>query len=254
VPRAEGVETRLWDVATSEQLAVFPDDRVMPPVSHLTFSPDSKTLVVGQQGHGCAGPRCADGRLRFWQPEVGAMAAMTVGHDIAFSGDGRFVAALGQIYESGAVQVWDIETTMPLPAPTAVPAGYAFDLALSRDGSTAAVVVGEYGFGGQTAYVWDVTTGAELSVLAAGNPIALSGDGRFLASGPVASFPDSQDSTANKTDKVYLWDVRQGTELARLVELDGAVVELDFSPDNKWLVVTENDVMGGLLHLIPMSQ
>jgi WD40 repeat protein len=253
VPEAKGVEMRLWDVATGERRAALSDDMIVPPVTHLAFSPDGTTLVVGQQGHGCTSPRCAEGRLRFWQPDAGVMAEMTVGHEIAFSGNGRFVAALGQSYESERLQIWDIETMKLLPAPTAVPEGYIFDLALSRDGSTAAVAAGEYGIGGQTAFVWDAATGTELAVLEAGNPIALSGDGRFLVSGPVDSLLIRQNYP-DKTDKVYLWDIKQGTELAQLAELDGEFAALDFSPDSKWLAVTENDMMGSLLHLIPISQ
>jgi WD40 repeat protein len=53
VPRVEGVETRLWDVATGKLLEVLSDDAIVPPVSHLAFSPDGAILAIGQQGHGC---------------------------------------------------------------------------------------------------------------------------------------------------------------------------------------------------------
>lgn len=253
VPRAEGVETRLWDVATGELRGVLAQDMIEPPVSHLAFSPDGAVLAVGQQGHGCASPRCADGRLRFWRPETNDLAEMTVGHNIAFSDNGRLVAALGQIYESGQVQIWEVGTDNKLPPGTVVPDGFAFNLALSQDGSTAAVVMGEYGYGGQTANVWDVVTGEELAVVESGTPITLSANGCFLVSSPVSDPANGQIVTP--TDNwLRLWDIRQGLELARLVEIEDFIGQLAFSPDDAWLVATEFDVTGSQLHLIAIPQ
>lgn len=253
VPRAEGVETRLWDISTGDLRRVLAQDMIEPPVSHLAFSPDGAVLAVGQQGHGCASPRCADGRLRFWWPETNAITEMVVGHDIAISDNGRLVAALGQIYESGQVQIWELGTGSKLPSAKTVPEGFAFDLALSQDGSTAAVVMGEYGYGGQTANVWDVGTGEELAVVESSAPIALSANGCFLVSSPVSDPANGQIVTP-ADNWLRLWDVRQGSELVRLVEIEDFISQLALSPDNAWLAATEIDVMDSQLHLIAIPQ
>lgn len=178
---------------------------------------------------------------------------MVVGHDIVFSDNGRLVAALGQIYESGQVQIWEVESGNKLPSATAVPEGFAFDLALCQDGSTAAVVMGEYGYGGQTANVWDVGTGEELAVVESSAPIALSANGCFLVSSPVSDPANGQIVTP-ADNWLRLWDVRQGSELVLLVEIEDFIGQLAFSPDGALLAVTEIDVMGSQLYLVAIPQ
>jgi hypothetical protein len=248
VPRADGVEARLWDVTSGELRDAMQEDMVLPPVSHLAFSPDDTLLLVGQQGHGCTSPRCANGRLRFWQPGSGVIREVEVGHDIVFGGDGRLAAALSPVTESARVQILETNTGSQMLLTADGPEGFAYDLALSRGGSTVAVVIGEYGYGGRMAHVWDVQTGTELAVVMAGAPIALSEDGCFLAARSAAQAAGSQGSS-EEGSTVLMWAIRQGTQPAGLAELTGTIEQLDFSPDGTGLAVVETDILGSRLHL-----
>src|SRR5262249_331769 len=145
---------RLWDVGSGkERLSIAAGGRV----TGLAFSPDGKTLAGAGTGLTViAGLNCADSApVRLWDVDTGKEKAAPGPHrmTVRFPPDGRPLVAAGyRIREAGPGE----------------PAGVRINMVGVKSHS-------------QTV-LWDADTGRErLSLAESGYVVALSADGRFLA-------------------------------------------------------------------------
>jgi WD40 repeat protein len=98
-------DVRLWDIASGKELANL---RTGANVPALTFSPDGRVLASGQ----------GDGRVALWDVKTGKevhvlTGALTSTTTVAFSPDGRLIAAAGSVEKDGkrtsAVRLWSTD-------------------------------------------------------------------------------------------------------------------------------------------------
>jgi hypothetical protein len=99
-------EVKVWDVATGKERSLGGDRR--PEGSSIAFSPDGRTLAVGDR----------IGGLFLWELATGRLRHQFVGHQrwinsVAFSPDGRLLAASSP---EAPVYVWDVCGTLRGPA------------------------------------------------------------------------------------------------------------------------------------------
>jgi WD40 repeat protein len=187
-----------------------------------TFSPDSRTLVLGAD----------DGTIRFWDMPSAQERMVLTGHtdmlrNVAFSPDGKLLASSGQ---DGRVLLWDAPRgtrlrTLADPGPDSIRT-----VAFAPDGQTLAL--SEFAWQPRDVLLVDVATGAVRSRLSGHrrgiNALSFSPDGRTLA-------------TAGADRCIKLWDLATGQERATLSEHVGWVKSVVFSPDSAWLAYSGND-------------
>jgi WD40 repeat protein len=174
---AELEPTRLFDTTTWVEIRTFESLKHVAPTSDdsfgFEFSLDGVWLADGTLNEGLA---------RIWDVETGTLTqSLTVSpagtdvHDVAFSSDGRFLAAGGQGWSVVLFRMEDgtIERTLPTGEGT-------MSLDFSPDGRLLAISCEG------AVSLWDVETGRRLRTLShAGTvlPVTFSPDGRFLACG-----------------------------------------------------------------------
>ncbi|MET9882721.1 hypothetical protein ABZZ20_06070 [Streptomyces sp. NPDC006430] len=164
-------------------------------------------------------------------------------HKVAFSPDGRTLAAAGHddAKDTGVVRFWDM-TNPAQPVPLGEPlrvSGIAW-MVFSPDGGTLATSSGPLP-GNAGVRLWNVTDparprplGTALAHTAGGRPLAFSPDGHTLATG-TDSYTEEQ-----------LWDVRDSAHpvpLSQPLKHASAVNVVTFSPDGRSLVTSS--VEGG---------
>jgi WD40 repeat protein/serine/threonine protein kinase/tetratricopeptide (TPR) repeat protein len=199
-------------------------------VCSVTYSPDGQRLAVAAGS--LFGPKRLLGGVKIWEAftdKYRLIPTGTVSVDVAFSPDGKRIAAKGQ---QGTVKIWEADTAKEL----ATLQGHWLHeatLALSPNGLRLAV-------GGQNereVQLYDAVTafkvGPALKHQDEVKSVIFSPDGAYIAScGP---------------DGVYLWDAANGT-LVRFTALPGAST-VAFSPDGKRVAVANGAavVVGSVL-------
>lgn len=206
---------RLWDRESGEVVRMLPGHAER--VAGLAFSPDGKWLASSS----------TDGSVKVWDVREGKLAHHFTKHvgnwarRVAFSPDSRKLTAA--TYKDG-VSVWDVTSgTVLLTLPIT---GRVRDILFTPDGKS---VVTACSYDGSRIQFWDAATGARgltLNHPDESNSIAISRDGRLLAS-------------SENSRQVRLWEFPSGRELRTLLPLkDESVLDVDISPDGRWLAMT----------------
>jgi WD40 repeat protein len=221
-------------------------DRPLVPVC-VAFAPGERSLAVlgwraerqsfewGLQLHDRA-----TGKTRWERPAVevqgpdgGEVSAS--GRLLAFSPDGRWLAARTGAHAAAPILLWGARTGAPWPRrPQAAPQGghFAFTpavgLLIAGGGPSSA----PNDRGAAFLRIWELSTGKALVTLerapANATCLALSRDGRHLAVGA-------------ESGAVVLWDLLADREAGRLEGHRGAVRALAFSPDGRELAAAADD-------------
>jgi WD40 repeat protein len=211
---------RLWNIADPSH--AVPLGRIWTAASSLAFSPDSRTLAIGDTGNvrlmNVADPTHV---ATLGGPLAGFTGAV---HALAFSPDGRTLAAAAD----DAVRLWNTSVpahptslTPPLSGHTAVISAVAF----GPDGHTVATASADH-----TVRLWHLPTALLTDHTDVVTSTVPAPNGRILASA-------STDNT------VRLWntsDPAHPTPLSMIKNFSNTVISLAFSPDSRTLATLAN--------------
>jgi WD40 repeat protein/uncharacterized caspase-like protein len=237
-----GRETKLRDAESGALIRSY--GRVLPLKGSLVFSPDGRFILVG-------GPTPTS--LQLWSTESGQvvrsynlilesgnLVETSTVHSLAFSPDGRFIAAGGDFYD-----VWIKETetgrdvlrfgTKPFRGPVS-------DLAFSSDGRYVLAVGGsrekstlDYHTGGNnggSGFLFDANTGNEVLRFEGRadhvSSAVYSRDGRYVLVG-------------NAHGKAILWDQETGKKIRQFEGHTDYVGSVAFSPDGRYVLTGSDD-------------
>lgn len=265
VAAARDNEIQILNLADGKLIQTLTGHRAR--VTDLEFSPDGKILVSSS----CAVEllteyeRCPQGEIRFWDPFSGQpISIWDKGHDelvvdIAFSPDGKFLAAVDRKGEAvlwqfaDATYVWRLSgSSRPVvfsPDGQFLALGSEDGIAIRRvTNGEATIILEDYGyvaifsldgrtlitaslFGGIISF-WDIATGKLLRTLTWHTEpvfmLRISPDGKRLVSG-----------SADRTIK--LWRVEDGSLIGSLLGYTGWVTSGAFSPDDKFVISAGED-------------
>jgi WD40 repeat protein/tRNA A-37 threonylcarbamoyl transferase component Bud32 len=193
-------------------------DKLNHYVSFL-FSPRSPEILLADKD---------ETRLRLWDPVKGRMLAeldAPLGN-VAFSPDGRRLAALAMRGFRDRYQIWDIEKKVAGPP-------FAAEIAVAFLSENELVTCSFTGNGHRLKWL-DVTTGKELSATPPGTDVlSISDDGRMAA---ICQY------RAKTADPVRIWDVVDGKELAVIpgaAPLGTIPFGAVFSPDGSYFAIND---------------
>jgi RNA polymerase sigma factor (sigma-70 family) len=236
----------VWDVATGKEKRQITGHR--NEVGHLLFSPDGKLLAsVERTTKELKGPNNSSGilgfsadKIRLWSFESGKeLRELTLPEErpvikdaigfprgigaMAFTHDGKRLAANTTTFKDQAVHFWDVSTGKEI---SRVTAPFTLSLALSADDKTLATGTIDM------IRLLDVRTGKEIEITkghrGSVHGLSVSPDARVVASA-------SMDGT------VRLWEAMTGKELRRFVGHELGIYAVAFSPDGRRLAYGEAD-------------
>ena len=220
-------ETTLDDASNSERGR---------PIDGIAIRTDGQIVAAASQSGRIGAWTVVNGRscLRYDDPTSRF-------ENVAFSPDGRRLAAAGQVNArrpngeaapndtdaNGLLLVFDLDTGMILWRVAGMMTGLIRDLSFSRDGRTLATADNT-----TTITIWDSNTGRAQNQLRGHtrliSSLAFSPDGEKLASA-------SWDST------VIVWDLASGQPTTRLLGHMRSVLCVAFSPDGRRLATSSED-------------
>ena len=220
---ASGIGVWLYDVATSQELALLPTEN---SIYSIAFSPDGTTLALGFH----------KGMVELWDLATGTQIITLTGHNnthwgtsVAFSSDEKILASMS---DNEDIKLWDIETgrniaTIGTPEihhgylPKSISVSFSPDGTILASGSENPIVK-----------LWDVATGTQIATLSGHRlrvaSVSFSPDGKILASG-------------SRAGTIKLWDVATWTNIATLKGHVGRVFSVSFSPDGNMLASGSED-------------
>jgi WD40 repeat protein len=189
-------DVKIFNLPGGETTETFTNNAY--PVWDVAFSPDGKSLATAsgrwQDMKSGGGP----GEARLWNISSGKSNQVHESrfpfYTIAFSGDGRRIAAGGGAYhvafksaERGEMTVWDVPSGAEVLSMMRLPS-CVYSVALSPDGKQLVAGTGEEGEQGPfEVKLWDVESGQEILTLGRHKKsvrgVAFSADGKRVASG-----------------------------------------------------------------------
>ena len=235
----------LWDTTLRSRLPDQPLAVAEGDVTTVAFSPDGKVLATGFNGH----PRYGhNGGVVLWDttrrsrlPDQPLVVDKGLVSSVAFSPDGKTLAAGYESSGRGGVVFWDTTRRSRLPdQPLAAQEGDVNSVAFSPDGKTLAAG-GGYAFllrGHGGVVLWDTTRRSRLPDLplnlVSGQvaSVAFSPDGKTMAAGHGL---DGLLMSGARRGSVALWDTGLHPSLQNqpLSVVEGNVRSVAFSPDGK---------------------
>jgi RNA polymerase sigma factor (sigma-70 family) len=205
----------LWEVATGKRLCTFRGHKGF--VNCVRFTPDGKKLISG-----------AEDNIRLWDASTGAELRQFKHAgwvwQVALSRDGKMLAGHTNSTPGGSITLWDVGTGQNLrDLEFADNQDGVMSLAFSPDGKK--LLSG----GDRVLRTFDVTTGKQLDVFAAG------GQMRSLAFAP-----DGKTFAVGRHDPVArIYDAEKLTEIQELPGHQFLVGSLVYSPDSKTLFTAD---------------
>ncbi|HEY0497680.1 MAG TPA: caspase family protein [Kutzneria sp.] len=226
---------RLFDT-TSRQLigGPFGDtvDNKQHGVSSVAFSPDKRTLAVGDQS----------GNIRIWDVAQRTVLGPTMsGHtgavsSLAFSPDGKVLASAGSVLwqegthsysNDGTVRLWNTESHEQIGDPliNGRSSGPALAVAFAPGGEKLAA-----GYGGRDGLIWNIGNHGIAGTISndTGSPVDIT----YSHAGYLAAADDKN---------VRIWDATTYKLLRDLKGHSNAVSAVAFSPDDSYLASASQD-------------
>jgi WD40 repeat protein len=247
---------RVWDIspelppASSRLLAALPGATDLESGTALAFSPDG-TQLAAQSG--------AINAITVWDANSYTEIMILAGHtgvisDIAFSPDGTRLASISS---DQTAKIWDVTPSHDLLTLSGPTGSLIHRVAFSPDGTHLVADTDP------AATVWDVTTGEVLFTLTdpdmptisltQGNfnfgpvtSVAINPDGTRIATANTgATLELRSDSSVmdvwNETATAAIWDAATGRKLLTLRGHVGAVMDVTFSHNGRWLATASLD-------------
>jgi WD40 repeat protein len=213
--RSLDAAARVWDVATSRQVAVLQHDDI---VEGVAFQPGGNLVATASM----------DGFVKLWDASAGreiarlAMDKNAPAYRVAFSPDGDTLAAAGNQFNAKTWETASGRELVRLPHNDTVQA-----LAFSPDGRTIATAGNE-----SVAHLWEAASGREYG------RVAIEGASNVYA---VAFSPDSRQlAVVSDDNRVSVWEATKPWQVTGL-QHEGVVYNAAFSPDGRHLATASAD-------------